>query len=375
MALSTETSSFEKVPESKHFASAYTRDSDSESEGCRPPTIHTMDDPPQHAPRRPLRRKEIEARRFNGKENVSEYLLQFEVTARRNLWDEAEKATALLCALDGPARGILAEFDDPATVTYQQVKASLTRRFGPTQLVEVHEQALTQLRLRKGQNIRELAQEVQRLVKQAYPDIIGPARDRFTVKHLLATLHDKEAIFYIREKNPQDVTEACKLYERYMALTGEDHQGRRGHVKGVSDSRPESSQPMIDSGALQKQVTQAIERMSQATQQQIQKLADAVAQLKPPTAQVPATTGAPPNTQPRPADVRQPLPPNVPRKPCPRCGQSGHWARDCTRPSNPPNTENCFRCGRPGHRQRECHLNGARPVLAPDAGNRYQNPQ
>ena len=56
-----------------------------------------------------------------------------------------------------------------------------TRRFGPTQLVEVHEQALTQLRLGKGQNIRELAQEVQRLVIQEYPDIIGPARHRFTV--------------------------------------------------------------------------------------------------------------------------------------------------------------------------------------------------
>ena len=77
MALSTETSSFEKVPESKHLASAYTRDSDSESEGSRPPTIHTMDDPAQHTPRRPLRCKEIEARRFNGKENVREYLLQF----------------------------------------------------------------------------------------------------------------------------------------------------------------------------------------------------------------------------------------------------------------------------------------------------------
>jgi len=77
----------------------------------------------------------------------------------------------------------------------------LTLRFGPTQLVEVYEQALTQLRLGKNQNIRELTQEVQRLVKLAYPDIFGPLRERLAVKHLINAVPDKEAVFYVREKN------------------------------------------------------------------------------------------------------------------------------------------------------------------------------
>ena len=56
---------------------------------------------------RPTRRKEIEARRYNGKESIEDYLLQFELTARRNQWNDEEKASALLCALDGPARQII----------------------------------------------------------------------------------------------------------------------------------------------------------------------------------------------------------------------------------------------------------------------------
>ena len=86
----------------------------------------------------------------------------------------------------------------------------------------MHEQALGQLRLQKGQNIRELAQEIQRLVKKAYPDIVGPPRERLAVKHLIGAVHDKDAVFYMREKDPKDVTQACQIYERYVALVNED---------------------------------------------------------------------------------------------------------------------------------------------------------
>jgi len=132
------------------------------------------------------------------------------------------------------ARGILSEFEDPTVASYSQVKQALLRRFGPTQIVEVHEQTLAQLRLQKGQSIRELAQEVQRLVKQAYPDILGPPRERLAVKHLINAVHDKDTVFYIREKNPKDITEACEFYERYNALTGEEISSRRNNVKGLT---------------------------------------------------------------------------------------------------------------------------------------------
>ena len=115
-------------------------------------------------------------------------------------------------------------------MSYQEVTRALIRRFGPTNLIKVHEQALSQLRLSKGQNIRELAQEVQRLVKQAYPDIIGPPRDRLAVKHLLNAIPDKDTAFYVREKNPTDVSEACTLYERYVALIHDKAPKRHGSL-------------------------------------------------------------------------------------------------------------------------------------------------
>jgi len=95
-------------PESKSLLASCHQGNDNESEGCPLPTLHTFEDPLQVnvrrcAPRN-VKRREVEARRFSGKENVEEYLLQFELTARRNGWDDDEKSASLLRALEGSAR-------------------------------------------------------------------------------------------------------------------------------------------------------------------------------------------------------------------------------------------------------------------------------
>ena len=167
---------------------------------------------------------------------------------------------------------------------------------------------------------------------------------------------------YIREKNPQDVAEACNLYERYTALTGEDGSSRRTGVRGVNDPLPP---PSVDTAALQRQVAEAVQKATATTNQQLQELTDAVAQLHTPAA---AAASTPASSQPRAAETRPP-----PRKPCPRCGLPGHWARDCTQGQHQPtHTDACYRCGQPGHRKYQCTapLNAYGPTLAPSVGPR-----
>ena len=188
------------------------------------PARQTCEPPPSHG-ERPVgtqrgRRKEIEARRFNGKESVTDYLKQFELTARRNNWDDQEKSASLLCALDGTARTILSEIDDADRVTYHELKQLLIKRFGPVIHTEVHEQALRDLRLARGQPIRQLATEVTRLTKLAYPDFEQSARNRLAVNALLNAVAVKDVTFYIKEKNPTSIDEVCTLYERFKVFTG-----------------------------------------------------------------------------------------------------------------------------------------------------------
>lgn len=279
------------------------------------------------------KRKEMEARRFSGKENVVEYLLQFELTAKRNEWSDSEKSCSLLCALDGPARNILSEFEDVTKANFEEVKQALLLRFGPTNLTEVHEQALGQLRLSRGQAIREMAAEVQRLIKLAYPDISGSARDRFAVKSLIRTINDKNTAFYIKEKAPANLAEACTLYERYQALNSDDNLPPKA-TKAVKQADDTATDDL-----LQQQVASAIAQMTEATNCQLKKLTDAITTTHT-ASQRPVANEA-----------------VVPRNPCPRCKQRGHWARDCPLPQS---AALCFSCGKPGHLARDCqtHLNG-----------------
>jgi len=338
-------------------------------ESTGPPTLNTLEDPPR---RTNVKRREIEARRFSGnaKESIEEYLLQFDLTSKRNRWDDEEKSTALLCALDGPARGILAEFDDPLAATYIEIKEALLRRFGPTRLIEVHENALAQLRLQKGQNIREIAHEIQRLVKKVYPDVVGPPRERLAVKHLINAIPDKEATFYIKEKEPHDVMDACKLYERFTALVNDDPGSRRSGVRGVNDGRSDKALPQPDASVMQKQVSDAIAQLTAATTQQLQRLSVAIEEARPARPSViPPQALVAPGAQPLVADAILPRPP--PAKPCPRCKMHGHWARDCPQqPQQPPPVLGaCFRCGNPGHTYKQCtaavSLNIRGPMPAP----------
>jgi hypothetical protein len=86
-------------------------------------------------------------------------------------------ASSLLCALDGPARGILAEIDDATAVTYQDVKRALLARFGPAKCPAANKQALNLLRLGPGQNNWESFHEILRLTKRTYSGLSGAARN------------------------------------------------------------------------------------------------------------------------------------------------------------------------------------------------------
>jgi len=172
----------------------------------QPPPLRLFDETLEPSDRRTRNdrpsRKETEARRFNGKESVHEYLLQFDLTSKRNRWTDAEKALNLLCALDGNARSILSEIDNVDQTSYADVKKILIKRFGPIQLTEIHEQALKDLKLSRGQLIRELAPEVVRLTKLAYPEFNTTARERMANQSLTMQSPIGTSFSTLRRKTP-----------------------------------------------------------------------------------------------------------------------------------------------------------------------------
>jgi len=288
------------------------------------------------------RRKEIEARRFSWKEPVDEYLLQFELTAKRNAWTDSEKATNLLCALDGQARNILSEIEDINCCTYAEARQLLLKRFGPIRLSDVHEQALHELKLTKGQSIRELSSGAQRLVKLAYPEFDKAARTQLAIKALTEAIPIRTQYFISKTRGPPPSTTCALCMNATECYTGKT----RSAVRSVKENYgPELTD-------LLRGVTAAIEKMAASTEAQLNKLSAAMSQLASKQAEShPVALNA--TAAPFQPKFPRPPPADAPRKPCPRCGVPGHWAKHC--PSQLP-TDACYKCNQQGHRYRECPM-------------------
>ena len=201
------------------------------------------------------------------------------------------------------------------------MKQLLRKRFGPVRLTEVHEQALHEIKLTKGQPIRELASEAQRLVKLAYPDFDPAARVRMAIKALVDAIPDKNAVFYIKDKSPATTDEVCTLYEHYRVLNGDEDRKGRNSVHAVKNGQEYEE---INPANLQQAITDAINKLIDTTGSQLDKLNAAVTQLAgsanthanpPPTVVAPAPTTLSASAAPyRPLTQRMPTA-DAPRRP------------------------------------------------------------
>ena len=73
--------------------------------------------------------------RFEGKEHcIESHLVQFDIVAKRNGWDDSEKADFLKCSLVGEASQLLRDLSESAT--YDDIVYKLRQRYGSRRTIE-----------------------------------------------------------------------------------------------------------------------------------------------------------------------------------------------------------------------------------------------
>ena len=110
----------------------------------------------------------IKPPRFEGKDSCLEsHLVQFEIVAKRNGWDEFEKADFLKCFSSGEASHLLRDLIDSAT--YDDVVYKLRQRYGSLEQIESFRMELKQRKRKAGESLSSLLKDVRRLFAQAFP--------------------------------------------------------------------------------------------------------------------------------------------------------------------------------------------------------------
>ena len=255
--------------------------------------------------------------RFDGSTDLEGFLDHFDLCVLANGWTAKQAGTYLGVSLDGVARRLLSTVKPAAEGGYERLRAALVERFQPRCQTESYK-ALLRTRVRKtDEPLQNLAEEVSRLVRLAYPDADAGTVDNITLDRLLDSLEDAELRHWIYQGSPKDLAAAVTIGVQAEAyLKAERSKAHR--VRGSSKNMAENMEELKDS--VDKWMSEKMEKWMATVSEKLDR----------PLATVAPTVAAP--TQ---APKNGGGPPYPPRK-CYECGSERHLKRNCPRLQPPP---------------------------------------
>lgn len=147
---------------------------------------------------------------YDGNSSWTDYLIQFELVAESNEWDEGTMARWLGTSLQGVARSVLGDLDKIARKSYKSIVAKLSQRFGPEDQKAMF-MALLDSRVKKpDESLPSLAHEIRRLVKLSYPAAPHIVQEDLAMKHFLIAIPDPDLRMHIYKSNATTLDEAVR---------------------------------------------------------------------------------------------------------------------------------------------------------------------
>ena len=143
---------------------------------------------------------------YDGCTPWQDYLAHFEIVCELNGWhDNNSRAMYLATCLRGPALGVLGDLDFESRYDYEIIINALKKRFCSDGNVELN-RTLLKNRIRKpSETLPELAQNLKRLARNAYPDAPLSIQDSLAKDQFLDAMNDSEMQWYIFQSRPQNI--------------------------------------------------------------------------------------------------------------------------------------------------------------------------
>jgi hypothetical protein len=238
---------------------------------------------------------------YDGKTSWRDYLVQFEMVAEINGWDEQTMALELATSLRAAAQGVLGDLRPDHRRSWTHLVSALTDRFEPDNQSELYRAQIKNRLRRRGEPLSELAQEIKRLIRKAYPSAPPELREQLGRDCFADSLNDAEMEWTVFSGKPNTVDDALRTALEYEAF----QKGRRtGGRQGIRMQRASDTK------------TPEMENINQRL-------------TKIETADVPKPapqsdkTGQNQGNRNRPRSGK-----------CHYCGEAGHWISDCDQRKN-----------------------------------------
>ena len=127
--------------------------------------------------------------------------------AEINGWNNQEKALYLASGLYGVARSLLSELEKEQRTNYDTLVRALFNRFGSINRVEIFRSKLKSRYQEKGETLPELAQNIRKLTRLAYPSASTEVVEILAIEQFTEAINDSDIRLRLREQGPNTMSE------------------------------------------------------------------------------------------------------------------------------------------------------------------------
>ena len=167
---------------------------------------------------------------FDGKGKWTTFIKQFEAIANNCRWSKEDKLGNLLVSLTGEAADFTFELDQYTVADYDELLYQLDNRFRIIQTPESSQRLFYARKLQKGEQPRQFAADLRKLIQKAYPRGLSPeVREDMLLKQFFDGLDDEDARYFVKYlQHPRSLDDAIdKLHEyRTFCRMKKDNQSR-----------------------------------------------------------------------------------------------------------------------------------------------------
>lgn len=156
---------------------------------------------------------------FDGTGSWQDFLVQFELISTVNKWDNGMKAYELATSLRGVAQGIVTDIEPAKRLNYDYLVSALTSRFEPANQVNMYKVQMNSIYRKPGQTLPEMAQEIRRVTRQAYPTAPIEIRDQLAKDCFVRAINDPKIQLSIFQREPKTIDDCVRFGLEYEAFT------------------------------------------------------------------------------------------------------------------------------------------------------------
>ena len=169
-----------------------------------------------------------------------------------NRWNTREKAVYLAVSLKGSAVNVLSGIPSGQLYDYNTLLAAIEARFGNGHQAELNRMKLKN-RVRKREGLTELAEDVEKLIRLAYPDADPAMMEVLGIDHFIDALQEEEMRLKVRQSCPKTLREAVQTSLELESFQLASRQRSRT-VRGVKIDSSSESEADTTAAYFQKQV-------------------------------------------------------------------------------------------------------------------------